>query len=354
MIFRGERVKQARELKGWTQSALAKAVGVSQAAIAQIEAGAFIASDDLIESIAARTHQPVRFFYLDPAPEFPVGSLLFRAHASMSKKDLAMTHRQAQRAYELWDQLQQGLRSIPIKIPRLQMDATEAAREARRTFGIPADAPIPHLLNVLEWNGVVALIIPEMHGRDAFSLWFHDRPLMALSRGRSGDRGRMNVAHELGHLILHGGRSRLEVDDTEADDFAAEFLMPETSLRKEIAPPVTLASLAALKPRWKVSIQALTVRAKELGIITERQYRYLFEQISAMGWRKVEPVPIAVEKPRALRQMAEMKYGSPIDFTRLANDAVIDSGTLRELMDDYAPKTTTEPTSKVVSFRKRG
>src|SRR5262249_30147459 len=157
--------------------------------------------------------------------------------------------------------------------------------------------------------------------------------------------------HELAHLVLHGGKSRLEVDDTEADDFAAEFLMPETSLRQEIKPPVTLASLAALKPRWRVSIQALIVRAKDLGIITDRQYRYLFEQVSAMGWRTNEPISIAVEKPRALRQMAEMKYGDPIDFMSLANDAVIDSSILRELMDDYASKVSSEPPAKVVSLQ---
>ena len=43
MVIRGERVKQARELKVMTQAALAKAVGVSQAAIAQIESGDFLA-----------------------------------------------------------------------------------------------------------------------------------------------------------------------------------------------------------------------------------------------------------------------------------------------------------------------
>src|ERR1035441_2519591 len=90
MIISGERVKQARELKGWTQAVLARAVGVSQAAIAQIESGAFMASDELVAEIAKSTGQPLQFFQQDPAPEFPVGSLLFRSHASLTKKDLAV------------------------------------------------------------------------------------------------------------------------------------------------------------------------------------------------------------------------------------------------------------------------
>jgi Zn-dependent peptidase ImmA (M78 family) len=166
----------------------------------------------------------------------------------------------------------------------------------------------------------------------------------------------MNAAHELGHLVLHGGKSRFEVDDTEADDFAAEFLMPETVMRKEIKSPVTISSLAALKPRWRVSIQALIVRAKELGLVTDRQYRYLFEQISAMGWRKAEPVPIVVEQPRALRQMAEMKFGDPIDYASFAAEVAQPEAVLREIIADYAPKATTGsiPSNVVRLPRKRG
>jgi Zn-dependent peptidase ImmA (M78 family)/transcriptional regulator with XRE-family HTH domain len=338
MIIAGERVKQARELKGWTQAVLAKYVGVSQAAIAQVEAGAFMASDELVAEIASKTHQPLRFFYQDPPPEFPVGSLLFRAHASMSKKDIASTYRHAQEAYELWIKLRLGMSPIPVRIPRLSVDPITAAREARRTFGIPADEPIPHLVNLLEWNGLVALVVPDLKSRDAFSLWFNDLPIMALSSGRSGDRGRMNAAHELGHLILHGGKSRFEVDDSDADDFAAEFLMPEAAMRREINTPVTISGLASLKRRWRVSIQALIVRSKELGMVTDRQYRYLFEQMSTMGWRKAEPVPIVVEQPRALRQLAEMRFGNPIDHAALAHEVAMDVDRVRELLVHYATK----------------
>src|SRR4051794_37377568 len=96
-------------------------------------------------------------------------------------------------------------------------------------------------------NGTVfiVLVIPDVKCREAFSVWFKDYPVLAPSAGRSGDRGRMSIAHELGHLVLHAGKSRFEVDDTEADDFAAEFLMPEAMLQ-EIKTPVTISSLASL------------------------------------------------------------------------------------------------------------
>jgi Zn-dependent peptidase ImmA (M78 family)/DNA-binding XRE family transcriptional regulator len=357
MIISGERVRQARELKAMTQAALAKAVGVSQAAIAQIESGAFLASDDLLQEIAKRSGQPIRFFCQDPTPEFPAGSLLFRgAHASMTKRELSVTSRHAQLAYEVYLKLRARLNPIAARIPAYSGNPQLAAREARRALRLSAHDPVPHLLNMLEWNGLIAVVVPEIKSYDAFSLWFQGAPVLSLAADRSGDRARMSTAHELGHLVMHAGKSRFEVDDSEADGFAAEFLMPEATIAREIKTPVTLSSLAALKPRWRVSIQSMIYRANEIGIITGRQYRYLFEQLSAMGWRKKEPVEIAPEKPRAFRQMAEMLYGDPIDFGAMASDSSLGADQLRWMISHFAPKAEAPclPANVVSLRRSRG
>src|SRR6185437_2384753 len=237
----------------------------------------------------------------------------FRAHTCMGKRELAEGHRHAQVMLEVFLKLRKNARPIPVKIPHSGASPVVAAKATRSVLGLDSKSPVPHLLNILEWHGVVALVIPDVPSRDAFSFWFDGLPVMALSANRSGDRSRLSIAHELGHLVLHNGKSRLEVDDHEADDFAGEFLMPEASMLEEIRTPVTLSSIAALKPRWRVSIQALIYRAKELDIITQRQYRYLFEQLSSVGWRTKEPVTIEPEKPRAFRQLAEFVYGNPTD-----------------------------------------
>jgi Zn-dependent peptidase ImmA (M78 family)/DNA-binding XRE family transcriptional regulator len=355
MIISGERVRQAREIRAMTQKRLADLVEVSQAAIAQIEAGAFVASDDLVDAIARTTKQPITFFTQPPAPEFSMGSLLFRSHASMTKREMTSVCRYAEWVYEALERLRKRTRSLPVKIsPLMGMDPQKAALKMRSEFQIPRSLPVPHLLNVLEWSGVLVISIPKEKTRDAFSFWHNGIPILAVSRESPGDRGRISVAHELGHLVLHAGKSRLEVDDGEGDEFAAEFLMPEQAMRDEIKPPVTLSSLAALKPKWRVSIQALIRRAKDLSIITVRQYRYLFEQLSAMGWRLKEPIEIEPEKPRALRQMAEIVYGNPIDIERMAAEVNARSEDLRELLSGYEAKRTDSPRleGKVVTLRK--
>src|SRR5262249_25364187 len=143
-----------------------------------------------------------------------------------------------------------------------------------------------------------------------FSLWSDNdprRPVMMINSLKSGDRLRLSVAHEIGHLVLHKSpRGSLKEIEKQAYAFAREFLLPSEAMKREIKRPVTLTSLAALKPRWGVSIQALIRCAYELGISSEGQYRYLSEQISKLGWRKREPenLDIPVEKPRLFRKLA--------------------------------------------------
>jgi Zn-dependent peptidase ImmA (M78 family) len=146
--------------------------------------------------------------------------------------------------------------------------------------------------------------------------------MIVINDDKPTDRVRYSSAHEVGHLVLHTSPRGKPADlDKEADLFAAEFLLPAEAMRREIPSPLTLTDLAKLKPRWGVSIQALVVRAYHLDIITERQYRYMFEQISKLGWRTKEPenLDIPKEKPRLLRKLAELSFGVPVVPEKVAH-----------------------------------
>ena len=153
---------------------------------------------------------------------------------------------------------------------------------------------------MLERHGVIVLASPVramLH--DAYSLWAginRERAVIIAAAGLPGDRLRFSVAHELRHLTCTARGTRSEIE-READLFAAELLMPEEAMKNEIVPPVTLAGLAALKLKWGVAIQALVRRAFDLSIVSDRQYRYLMQQIGAHGWRKKEPIEVPSEKP---------------------------------------------------------
>jgi transcriptional regulator with XRE-family HTH domain len=114
----GERVSQVREAMRLTQSDLAKMVGRSQSAIAQLEASIIDGSDGLIREIASRTGFPVEFFERSSGPAFPAGSLLFRAHANISRKDRREAYSQARFVFEILAILLERASRIPINLPK--------------------------------------------------------------------------------------------------------------------------------------------------------------------------------------------------------------------------------------------
>ncbi len=362
-MFNGKRIRQARELRRLTQGELARLIGRSQAAIAHVERGFKQASVDLISAVAQHTRFPISFFTATSPVEFPVEVLLFRARASMTRRDAQAAARYAEIIFEMGMNLSSYVTTLPLKLEKSSKSPSEAARETRRWLGLSADEPIQHLINAVERAGIVVLAIP-VEGQsdiDAFSAWVQDTPVIALCSGKgAGDRKRFSAGHELGHLVLHFNKNIRSNEHNEADEFSAELLLPEKAMRREITSPVTLSTLAALKPRWGVSIQTLVYRAHQLGIIGDRQYRYLFEQISIRGWRTREPenLDVAVEKPRRLKKIVELlPFGN--NASRLAAELHLTTENVREILSLYDDMADVRPdgdqplSNKVIPLRSR-
>jgi transcriptional regulator with XRE-family HTH domain len=75
------RLQQARELRSWTQTALAQQVGVHLSAIAQLETGRIQPSPPVLDALGRATGFPPTFFTRPSGPPLPLGSLRFRARA---------------------------------------------------------------------------------------------------------------------------------------------------------------------------------------------------------------------------------------------------------------------------------
>jgi Zn-dependent peptidase ImmA (M78 family)/transcriptional regulator with XRE-family HTH domain len=359
-MINGERVKQARELRGLTQTELARGIDTTQSTIAQIEKGIISPNDTILQRIILKTGFPLSFFKQSTSIDFPLGSLLFRARASMTLHERNVARQYARTIFEVTEKMETYFEKIPLHLPCVDDDVMGSAIQTRSSFGLSPDSPIINLLNTVEQNGVMVIALPvKLSNQDAFSVWVGRRPVIILSgASESGDRLRFNVAHEIGHLVMHraiiGDVKRLE---EEANGFAGEFLMPKEAMLKEISIPVTLATLIPLKKRWKVSIQALIRRAYELGIITQRQYKYLMQQLSSRGWKLKEPVDIPKEKPRLISQMAEKLYGLPINYKSLASNMNLSYQLVQEMIEAHTIKnghigTLQNPNATILKFKK--
>jgi Zn-dependent peptidase ImmA (M78 family)/DNA-binding XRE family transcriptional regulator len=368
-MINGERIRQAREIRGLRQVQLAEGIGVDQSHVSLLEQNARDASERVLHAVALHTGFPVAFFRQPSGPEFPLGSLLYRRRQSLRSADRDRLRQMARLAYEIADGMLRSFDAIELRIPQCNDGTRIAAEVTRSALGLSPDTPALPLVRRLEKNGVLVLAIPDaVEEHDAFSLWADTeprKPIIVITVGKPGDRQRFNIGHELGHIVMHRAfTGDLAQVEEEADAFAAELLMPEEAMRREIRSPVTASGLAELKARWGVSMQALAMRARGLGLLSENQARYLFQQFSARGWRKREPVAIPAERPRLFKKLAESLYGVPPDARKVAERVNAPEKLVAAILAIHASSgeggmdgPTTSPAESglgsVVPFRKR-
>lgn len=349
MAASGYRVKQAREFKGLTQGELAERIGVGQSAIAQIELGLIHPIEQHMAAIAIQTGFPVSFFREHPKFEFPLPShLLLRARQAFSARDKKQAHRYAEIAFEAISDLLHRVSIPPLSVPRNVTDVVSGAESFRSMLGFAPDSPLPSAMRVAERAGVLVFSSPLPRECDAFSCWVEAgtarRPAIFMSCFVPGDRQNWTIAHELGHIVMHDGTHSSRDAEDEADQFAAELLLPADAFRDSLGGPLTLTSAGNLKRKWFVAIQAIVRRAKELGAIDEAQYKSLMVQIGRRGWRTKEPYPIAADPPTVVRRIVAQVYGTPIDIKKFAADSKISTALATRIAEGAANQTRSEVT----------
>ena len=100
--------------------------------------------------------------------------------------------------------------------------------------------------------------------------------------------------------------------EIEANEFAGEFLMPESQCKEDLY-NLKYKDLGMKKYYWKVSKAAIIYRAKELKCISEQTSRYLYVTLGRYGERKTESVQVPIDNPKIVNRMfdlhiSELKY----------------------------------------------
>ena len=134
------------------------------------------------------------------------------------------------------------------------------------------------MVRVVERAGAVVTFFQDASTEvDALSI-VSSRPVIVRNDAKKSPfRQRFDIAHELGHLVLHEGQITGDrKTETEANRFASAFLLPRTTFMKVFprrGSRMDWAGISQLKMEFQVSKAAILYRAKSLGIIDEYQYR---------------------------------------------------------------------------------
>ena len=179
------------------------------------------------------------------------------------------------------------------------------AQKLRQLWQLPP-GPIRSVVRSIESAGGMVFRCPFGPVRvDGISQWPLDAPEMPpvffVSDEIPGDRERLTLCHEVGHVIMHHLPTE-EDPEEEANRFARAFLMPAEEIGPELS-NMTLQKAAALKSYWKVSMQGIILHAHRLGKISDIQYGSLYQQLGAKKYRKCEPVPIPPEEPEMFKDL---------------------------------------------------
>lgn len=307
-------VTLAREAQGLTQSELATRASVSQGHLSKIEAGLWLPSAEVIERLAGELQVPEAFFFqCDQLTGPSVSEFFHRRRQDVSAKVLRQAHANINIVLVHLERLLRSAEIGESRIPRLDVDecgsVAEAAGATRAMWGLPP-GPIHNLIQSIETAGGIVIRCAFGSPRvDAISRWVPGLPaVFFLNAGTPADRERLSLAHELGHMILH--RIPDQEMEQEANQFAAELLMPERDIRPDFG-RVTLQALARLKPYWRTSMAALLHRASDLGAVSERNARFLWMQMGKAGYRRREPqeLDLPLEEPRLFHSLFELHLG---------------------------------------------
>lgn len=293
--FRSELLSLRRRMLGLNQTELAKAAGISQGTLSKMEQGLKEVSASHMETLAQALKCPASFFFQperEYGPPLSMHDGMYRKGAVGIKaidKIIAELNTRIAHARTLLksSDLEPEL-PLPFYEPEeYQNDFEKIAHNVRRAWLMPR-GPVKDLTNYMERAGIL-IIKCDMRGAriDGVSYQISGLPpIVFLNDYIPADRERFTLAHELGHLVMH--KYPTENMETEANSFAAAFLMPESDIAPDLK-GITLEKAAALKPYWKVSVGSLLYKAKTLKSVDEGQMQYLWRKRSALGWNTKEP-----------------------------------------------------------------
>lgn len=315
MQANGDMLRVARQRKGFQQVEAAKRLGIDQSLLSRMENGLAEIRDELI----ARTEQLYgvrRSFFFQTAPIYgaPVSvHPMWRKKADVTAREVdAVVAELNLRIMHLRRFLEAADVARVNDLPRLDVedygDAEQIAGLLRAHWRLPR-GPIRDLTVLVERAGVV-VAHSTMGGGSVSGVTFSVPglpPLVALNAEQPADRMRYTLAHEIGHLVMHRFPSARMED--EANAFASALLMPASDIRPLLqSRRIDIPLLASLKAEWKVSMQAIIMRAKSLDLVTRSHEEYLWKQISAKKWRLREPpeLDFAPERPTVVNNLVKI------------------------------------------------
>ncbi len=349
------RIRQLRLAKGMSLDRLVAAMDgvVTKQALSKYERGLSRPGPVIAARLASALG--VKTLQLWQPPAIAMEIVGYRRLSGLGKKECAQIETTIFIDLEKRCRLQERLGTVPDLSALVQScpvtsvaDAENCAQTLRRRWQL-GQGPIANLHAVLDANYVHTISIHterRFDGLCAVARNPRGRAVAAALTSRDGlpgDRQRMNLSHELGHLFMQPQDD--EIDEAAAFRFAGAFLVPREALVRALGERRTniqVSELIALKRQFKVSIAALLYRLRDLEIISPTYYTSWMIELGRRGWRTNEPEAIPSETSDWLTQMT----------TRALSEGLITRDEAREFDRNMPDDVLAAATSTQAEFLK--
>ncbi|WP_413998063.1 helix-turn-helix domain-containing protein [Flavobacterium sp. W1B] len=298
----GERIKELRLQKGFSQEDLAVRANFSKSYIQKFEEGQReIKSSQLLQlstalevsisEIIAPTNYDSNEFVLrniEFREEFKINNVdlfgkkilgdLYKKYSSYSKLEKMINHVLV---------FQNPLKNIDVISNKKQVEDIALFLRKKWKF---ENTPIYDLIGFLEDLGIKIFEVNEDESFAGFSCWVKNTPIIVINITNTDiPRRRFTVLHELAHLLLPFNKNeKPEIIERFCDQFAGAMLLPSEILKTYIGTTnsITLEELKRIKSKFGISIFAILVRMLNLDILTWEKYNIWKEQY--YSWRDKE------------------------------------------------------------------
>lgn len=321
--FNGTRLKEALQFRGIKLTELASMTEISKQSLSNYANESNVPPYENVLKIAKALEFPPDYFMVEDLCTTATDNTYFRSQAAATK--IAQRSQTIKMEYvaKMYDALLDYVDWPELDLPKVDFKQNddlsvvdtpeifgqieELASQVRKQWDL-GTGPIDNFQFVLESHGIIVTSSKYVASEiDAFS------QKVRLGKGREQgyvyiiaiavgekpiERLRFDMAHELGHILMHPweeSNDNLDKDafnarEKQANMFASALLLPRAAFTRDVIAYATEVDYYRhLKKKWRVSMQAMMYRARQLNIITGNQFSYMMRQVSKNGWRKHEP-----------------------------------------------------------------
>lgn len=340
--FNGNNLRIARLMSGISLNELGERVATTRQYIHQLETTNKIPTDELLDALAYELNVDPRFFSIKLGNQVQEEECHFRklkATLVSSRRECAA---HATALNKLIEALEEYLELPDVNFPQLNIsslaDAEAASIECRKHWKL-GDGPIKNMIRVVETAGAIVSTFGNISEKiDALSL-NRNRPIIILNMTKNAPRIRMDISHEILHIVGHNGIETGDLEtEAQANHFASHFLLPQAALMREYTSRSTTRidwnRIYSIKTKWGISAKAIVYRLNQYSLISPSQYRTANIHLSKTGQTKEERFDDVISKdlPELLPTSLELllkTYGR--NFGGLLSELGIKAGFLIRL-----------------------